>query len=314
MITWSDYARLEREDSERVSFKLVYVDMAGDLEAGLLLSQIVYWHLPSKQGKSKLAIQHEGKKWIAKKREDWWAEVRLKPRQVDRCMRILEDRGLVKTRLFKFRGAPTTHVRLDVEKFLEVWAELNSPNGENDLDESVRSISPDREMVLPASVNSSTTDTTSDTTSENTKHSASSSDATSSLHEHLCHDGSYSEAFEECWGFWLRKSRNKNKLGAGDEWNRTLQRLSKDRSPDEAARLLLRCTQNYFADCDGKDPRYIMYAARFFGGNQEWQDFETWKPTKRQTDGVSRDASYYDCWGKEPESQTCVGPSSAIQR
>ena len=40
---------------DTIDFKKCYVDLCDDLIGGLLLSQIVYWHLPSKEsGKTKL--------------------------------------------------------------------------------------------------------------------------------------------------------------------------------------------------------------------------------------------------------------------
>lgn len=41
---------LAREQAENDGFytKKMYIDIAGDLLAGILLSQIVYWYLPSK--------------------------------------------------------------------------------------------------------------------------------------------------------------------------------------------------------------------------------------------------------------------------
>ena len=34
-MNWADYAAVERQDHNRVSFKMIYVDMTGDLIAGL---------------------------------------------------------------------------------------------------------------------------------------------------------------------------------------------------------------------------------------------------------------------------------------
>ena len=82
----------ERESRDTIDFKKAYVDMTalddepGDVMAGLLLSQIIYWHLPPK-GKSltrsKVHIEREGKLWLAKRRTEWWDEIRLTPRQIE---------------------------------------------------------------------------------------------------------------------------------------------------------------------------------------------------------------------------------------
>jgi hypothetical protein len=55
--------------------QVIYVDMTGDLIAGLMLSQIIYWNLPAKDGTSRLRARHDGQLWLAKSREDWWGRV-----------------------------------------------------------------------------------------------------------------------------------------------------------------------------------------------------------------------------------------------
>ena len=163
MISWEAYAQLEKENSERVSVKLAYIDMVGDLAAGLLLSQIVYWHLPNSNGNSKLAVQHEGHYWVAKTRHDWWHETRLTARQVDRALQKIAKTGIIEMKVFKFNGAPTTHIRLDIEKFLEVWSESKSPNGNIRNHQMVSSISRTGDIHVTQTV-ISLTDTTTETT------------------------------------------------------------------------------------------------------------------------------------------------------
>ncbi len=104
---------------DTIEVKLCYVDIAGDLVSGVLLSQIVYWHLPNREGKSKLRVQHKGIFWIAKKREAWWDECRITPKQFDRASSVLAKKGLIEVKTFKFNGAPMKHVRLQ-------WDNLNA--------------------------------------------------------------------------------------------------------------------------------------------------------------------------------------------
>lgn len=158
----TEFVFQERASRDTVDFKRAYVDMAGDLLAGLLLSQIVYWHLPGKDGKTKLRVEKGEHLWLAKKREDWWDEVRMSPRQVDRAISILKERGLIVTHRYRFGGAPTTHLRINKGRFMELWGlairgqltqgvlpalngtnetgKSNLPNGEIQFDESVRSL------------------------------------------------------------------------------------------------------------------------------------------------------------------------------
>ena len=113
-----DFFAWEAQSRDTIDFKTVYVDMADDLMAGLLLSQLVYWHLPTKRGTSRMRISKEDNLWVAKTRMEWWIETRLKPRQVDRAGKILVKKGLVFTSLWRFAGSPTTHWRINWNAFL----------------------------------------------------------------------------------------------------------------------------------------------------------------------------------------------------
>jgi len=114
----------EMATRDTIDFKRCYVDMAGDLVAGLLLSQIVFWHLPnSKTGQTKMRVKKGSHYWIAKKRTDWWEEIRITERQFDRAIVRLENRGLVATKLYRFGGFPTKHIRIKWDTFLSVFTQ-----------------------------------------------------------------------------------------------------------------------------------------------------------------------------------------------
>jgi hypothetical protein len=109
--------------------KRCYVDVAGgDLIAGILLSQIMYWHLPDHEGQSRLRIERDGYKWLAKKRDDWWKECRITPRQFDLATKLLQSKNLIKTATYKFGNSPIKHIRIDWENFLnELQAVVQAP-------------------------------------------------------------------------------------------------------------------------------------------------------------------------------------------
>lgn len=112
----------EAAGSNVISTKKAYIDMAGgDLIAGVVLSEIVFWHLPNKEGKSKLRVQHENKKWIAVRRSEWWDRCRVTERQSDKALKLLADLGVIEKDVFKFNGEPTVHVRVVEEVFLKAW-------------------------------------------------------------------------------------------------------------------------------------------------------------------------------------------------
>ena len=118
------FFRWEKASRDTIDFKKIYVDIAGDILAGLLLSQIIYWHLPDEYGDSKLRVKKEGKMWLAKGRDDWHQEVRLSPKQFDRASDILAKKGIIEKKRFKFNGSPTIHIHLNEEVFLELWKAL----------------------------------------------------------------------------------------------------------------------------------------------------------------------------------------------
>lgn len=108
----------EQASRDTIDFKRVYVDLANDLVAGLVLSQIVYWYLPDKRGQTKLRVSKDNYLWIAKQRSEWWDEIRVGPRQLDRAIKILEKADLIETKVHRFDGSPMKHIRLKWETFL----------------------------------------------------------------------------------------------------------------------------------------------------------------------------------------------------
>lgn len=179
--TFEQFLLWERASRDTLEVKRLYIDMAGDLVAGVVLSQIVYWHLPNRDGQARLQVQREGKRWLAKGRADWWAECRISPKQADRALAILEGRGLIEVRLFQFAKAPTKHVRILPDGFLRAWrAELARSTDEADPREIAPSdipkransistkgrnpVSPKGKIHLPQRGKSLDTETTTETT------------------------------------------------------------------------------------------------------------------------------------------------------
>jgi len=132
-----EFYHWESASRDTIDVKRIYIDIAGDLIAGILLSQIVFWHLPNKNGKSKLRVTHDNKFWLAKTRCSWNDECRIGPRQYDKAIKILLDAKLVESKVFKFAGNPTVHVRLNEEVFLasleSKCVNSISPNGDNQI-------------------------------------------------------------------------------------------------------------------------------------------------------------------------------------
>lgn len=120
--SFSDFLLWERSSYDTIDVKKTYIDMAQDLIAGIVLSQIIYWHLPSKNtDRTKLRIERDGHLWIARTRAEWWAECRTTIKQVERALSILRDLGIIETRIYKFKNNPTVHIRVIENEFLKAW-------------------------------------------------------------------------------------------------------------------------------------------------------------------------------------------------
>lgn len=149
----------ERSSRDTIDFKKTYAHMAGDVLAGLWLSQIVYWHLDNR-----LRVERNGEKWIAKGRDEWFDEICLTGRQIDRVGRILgnpllsgdshERPALIEVKTFKFGAARKLHVRLLWGNFLTVLEQV-AEHGVSFLERPVLQVdtSPNGDLVNPQSVN-----------------------------------------------------------------------------------------------------------------------------------------------------------------
>lgn len=151
-----DFILWESQSRDTIDVKKIYIDICGDLVAGILLSQIIYWYLPTQEGKSKLRVykvNSEGKQvaWIAKKRHEWWDEIRISPKQVDRAIKKLKTKGIIEMKVHRFNGTPTPHIRILKKNLLrllnnEIYNKKSNPflpkgespyslNGEIDIDQ-----------------------------------------------------------------------------------------------------------------------------------------------------------------------------------
>lgn len=118
-----EFLHWENTTWDTIDFKKVYVDIAGSLVAGLMLSEIVYWHLPSKKGGSKMRVSKDGHEWIACRRYEWWDRCRISPDEADAGLKELIKRGIVVKTRKRFNGLVTVHIRLVWEQFMTL---LNS--------------------------------------------------------------------------------------------------------------------------------------------------------------------------------------------
>ena len=123
--SFEEFLYWEAASKDTIDVKKAYIDIAGDLAAGVMLSQIIFWYLPKpNQGLApKLRVKKEGVLWLVKGYKDWWAEIRLTEKQARRALKVLTDKGLVEIKIRRFNGSPTCHIRIQNDKFLSLLEE-----------------------------------------------------------------------------------------------------------------------------------------------------------------------------------------------
>lgn len=151
--------------TEVTSVSMSYVRMlGGDYPCAILLSQIVYWCYPNRASGSRLRVIKDGEAWLAKSESDWADEICIKHSALTRCLNKLRDLGLIETRLWKFSGAPTNHIRINWKRL----GELLAPHLPNPVQtESIRTVRTESSetMVRTESIRTCTDTTSTDTTS-----------------------------------------------------------------------------------------------------------------------------------------------------
>jgi len=117
-----DFVHLLQSDTrlkdDSIVVKRVYIDMAGDIVTGVLLSQIAYWHGNAKNNQSRMKVERDGYLWIARKIEDLWEDCRLSVKQGRTALKKLKEKNLITTKIYKFSGNTCTHIRLNFEYFI----------------------------------------------------------------------------------------------------------------------------------------------------------------------------------------------------
>lgn len=245
-----------------------YVDMCGDLIAGALLGQILYWFGVGKDGTSRARIVKDGCLWIAKTRADWWDEIRITPKQYDRAAKILKELGFIEIKTYKFNGNPTTHLRIVPEAIgaaLDAWkadrVKTMFPDGEepanvgyipkvnNEVPQTGSSLLPKGEQGYPQLVNkdvtetgSSLTETKEKTTKENTAEPTPTTPAQpaegAALTRHASTIEEITKGFEAAWAEYPRKEGKVKARQAYEKAVRGIGTRKPDGTPYTAAEIL----------------------------------------------------------------------------
>lgn len=115
-----NFLAVERGLRRGVFIPMLYLDIMGDMEAAAVLAQIVYWHGETQNGKQRLVVSHGGHKWLARSYAEWEAELRLSEHKMRSILKRMAGMGIITSKIYKFGGAPTLHIRLIYTQFLEI--------------------------------------------------------------------------------------------------------------------------------------------------------------------------------------------------
>jgi hypothetical protein len=131
------YAAMQAAAEETVGCQTIYVDIAGGLEDGFVLDELIFFTLPRPEtGRSGLRVWKDGVLWMAVSRTEWWNRKRLTPKQADGAIKRLVNKELVFKEMFLFNKQKTTHLRLNVPEFFKRYTEIlekrNPPEDEGD--------------------------------------------------------------------------------------------------------------------------------------------------------------------------------------
>lgn len=98
--------------SDDLVLSKTYCDVAGGLIPGLFLSCLMHWWMSSRP----LTIDGDGRYWLARADDDWYAEIRLGKEEVVSARRILEARNLITVR--EVIGDAVRLISLNMSDFL----------------------------------------------------------------------------------------------------------------------------------------------------------------------------------------------------
>jgi len=87
-----------------------FVDFTGNIEAAMMLSQLLYWTPRSTMNG-----------WIAKSDREFQEELCLSRYGIRTAKMKLEEMKLIKVRKLQFNGAPTLHYMIDMDELENQW-------------------------------------------------------------------------------------------------------------------------------------------------------------------------------------------------
>lgn len=144
-------------DENTISNNILFIDFAGSIEKGQYLSQLYYW---SNRTKIK-----DG--WIAKRHEDWYKEIRVKPHSIRRFSKEFNRKGFLEMKLKKFNSITMPHYKLNQDILIEqllTFCKGNKLSTLQIVNPGVTICQPSQGNKLSTSINRDYTDTTTEIT------------------------------------------------------------------------------------------------------------------------------------------------------
>jgi DnaD/phage-associated family protein len=115
---FTGWAHSDAARRDSIDLKRVYIDLCGgNMYDAVMLAQIVYWHEPKRGGESKLTVEREGQRWLAKEYSEWYEECRINERTARQCVSRLEKLGVIVKRVWHFQGQRRVHLRIEPQRF-----------------------------------------------------------------------------------------------------------------------------------------------------------------------------------------------------
>lgn len=144
------------QDNRGVFIELWVLDLVGqDFPAAMLLSQVLWWAQPGKNGKPRMQFKRDGHRWLVRADADpeWWDECRLSKKQVIQAKTRLRQAGFIETIRVHSEGKWVSGVRplLDTVSEATVTGSAYSRSGgvtKGTLPDREEPVTPDREASL----------------------------------------------------------------------------------------------------------------------------------------------------------------------
>ncbi|MBN9429465.1 MAG: hypothetical protein J0H09_23460 [Burkholderiales bacterium] len=128
---------------------LIFVRVCG-YKAGALLSELLYWFTPTKAGKLRASIYRDDRWWTMIDPATAQEKLGLSPKQFRTAVQHLKELELVEQAVYKFGGAPKTHLSLNREKLVQVLLDL--PKTANPLAQNGESTCPNGQNLIYLSI------------------------------------------------------------------------------------------------------------------------------------------------------------------